>query len=188
MISSEPTGIRSICIPIPTSRCSGFLRKTGNHSSKLWKIIIGIRTSIKVNQLPRFKNPCSKKNQVIFTNYAIRTKGNVLKLSLARAMQTKFSVKSLNLELPPAVQERLNMDEVQQVKVTWDNSSKKWYFLIIYKQEEQEIDASFTNVMAIDLGLTNLCGICFKDSKEQILVSGKTLKSRNAYLTRKSPV
>ena len=61
---------------------------------------------------PRFKNPVSKKNQVIFTNYAIRTKGNVLKLSLTRAMQTKFSVNSLTLELPPAVQERLNMDEV----------------------------------------------------------------------------
>jgi IS605 OrfB family transposase len=133
---------------------------------------------------PRFKNPCSKKNQVIFTNYAIRSKGNVLKLSLSKALQTKFNVKCLDLELPSAVQERLNMDEVQQVKVTWDNSSKKWYFLIIYKQEEQEIDASFTNVMAIDLGLTNLCGISFKDSKEQILVNGKTLKSRNAYFNK----
>jgi putative transposase len=129
---------------------------------------------------PRFKNPVSKKNQVIFTNYAIRTKGKVFKLSLSKALQTKFNVKCLDLELPMKAQERLNMDELQQVKVTWDNSSKKWYFLIIYKQEEQEIDASFENVMAIDLGLTNLCGISFKDSPEQILISGKTLKSRNA--------
>jgi IS605 OrfB family transposase len=133
---------------------------------------------------PRFKNPVSKKSQVIFTNYAIRTKGNVLKLSLAKALQTKFNVKCLDLELPMKAQERLNMDELQQAKLAWDNSKKEWYLLIIYKQEEQNVDASFTNVMAIDLGLDNLCGICFKDSQEQILINGKTLKSRNAYYNK----
>ena len=70
------------------------------------------------------------------------------------------------------------------MKITWNNSSKKWFFLIIYKQEEQKVDASFTNVMAIDLGLTNLCDICFKDSPEQILINGKALKSRNAYFNK----
>jgi IS605 OrfB family transposase len=133
---------------------------------------------------PRFKNPLSKKNQVIFTKFAIRTKGNALKLSLSKAMQTKFNIKSLDLELPMKAQERLNMDELQQAKLAWDNSKKEWYLLIIYKQEEQEINASFTNVMAIDLGLDNLCGISFKDSREQILVNGKTLKSRNAYYNK----
>jgi IS605 OrfB family transposase len=81
-------------------------------------------------------------------------------------------------------QERLNMDELQQAKLAWDNSKKEWYLLIIYRQEEQNVDASFTNVMAIDLGLDNLCGICFKDSQEQILINGKTLKSRNAYYNK----
>jgi len=47
-----------------------------------------------------------------------------------------------------------------------------------------EIDDSFENVMAIDLGLDNLCGISFKDSPEQILINGRVLKSRNSYFNK----
>jgi len=133
---------------------------------------------------PRYKNHEHRKNQIIFTNLATRTEGNLLKLSLSKAMQSLFNVKSLNLELPLKAQERLNMDALQQVKITWDNSRKQWCFIVIYKQEEQKVDKSFENVMAIDLGLDNLCGISFMDSTEQILISGKTMKSRNAYFNK----
>ena len=133
---------------------------------------------------PRYRNHDRRKNQVIFTNLAIRTKGSFLKLSLSKTMQLLFNVQSLDLELPLKAQERLNMQTLQQVKVTWDNDRKEWCFIIIYKQEELEIDDSFENVMAIDLGLDNLCGISFKDSPEQILINGRVLKSRNSYFNK----
>ena len=133
---------------------------------------------------PRYKNHDHKKNQVIFTNYAIRSEGNLLKLSLSKTMQSMSGVQSLNLDLPLKAQERLNTSTLQQVKATWDNSRKKWCFIIVYRQEEQKIDESFNNIMSIDLGLDNLCGISFKDSTEQFLISGKTLKSRNAYFNK----
>lgn len=133
---------------------------------------------------PRYKNHDGRRNQVIFTNLAIRTEGNLLKLSLSKAMQSMFNVKSLNLELPLKAQERLNMEALQQVKATWDNGRKQWCFIIIYKQEELKVGEFFENVMAIDLGLDNLCAVSFKDSSEQILISGKTLKSRNAYFNK----
>lgn len=43
---------------------------------------------------------------------------------------------------------------------------------------------NFHNIMAIDLGLDNLCAITFKDSKEQFLINGRPLKSKNAYYNK----
>ena len=76
------------------------------------------------------------------------------------------------------------MDALQQVRITWDNSRKQWYLLIIYKVGEHDVTENFRNVMVIDLGLDNLCAITFKDSEEQYLINGKPLKSRNA-ITKK---
>ena len=77
------------------------------------------------------------------------------------------------------------MDALQQVKIIWDNSKKCWYLIIIYKVEEQSLTKNFHNIMAIDLGLDNLCAITFKDSKEQFLINGKPLKSKNSYYNKK---
>lgn len=133
---------------------------------------------------PRYKNMQKRKNQIIFTNFAIRVKGNTLMLSLSKKMQSMFNVESLNFVLPESVQKHINMDALQQVRITWDNSRKQWYLLIIYKAGEHDVTENFHNVMAIDLGLDNLCAITFKDSEEQYLINGKPLKSRNAYYNK----
>lgn len=41
---------------------------------------------------PRYRNHDHRKNQVIFTNFAIRTEGSLLKLFLSKAMQSMFNV------------------------------------------------------------------------------------------------
>ena len=134
---------------------------------------------------PRYKNMQKRKNQIIFTNFAIRVKGNILMLSLSKKIQSMFNVKSLNFVLPESVQKHINMDALQQVKIIWDNSKKSWCLIIIYKVEEQSLTKNFHNIMAIDLGLDNLCAITFKDSKEQFLINGKPLKSKNSYYNKK---
>ncbi len=46
------------------------------------------------------------------------------------------------------------------------------------------LDPTYKNIMAIDLGLDNLCAITFKNSPQQYLINGKTLKSKNAYFNK----
>ena len=48
---------------------------------------------------PKYKNNNDKKNEIIFTNLAIRFKDNLLMLSLSKAMKSKYGVKSLNFEV-----------------------------------------------------------------------------------------
>lgn len=131
---------------------------------------------------PKFKNTNNKKNEIIFTTAGIRYKNGILKLSLSKAIQDKFQVQSLNFDMKN-VKIPVNLSRINQIKLQWNNSSKRWYLLIIW---ENEIINKVTgdNVMAIDLGLDNLATCVFKDSPQCIIFSGKHIKSKNAYYNK----
>ena len=131
---------------------------------------------------PRFKND-KIKNEVIFTNYAIRVKNNILMLSLSKSMKEKYRVQSLNFNLSDKIKSLVNLDEIQQIKIKWDRVIKEWTLIIIYNKEQKE-DNLGTNTMSIDLGLDNLATICFSDTVNSYIINGKTLKSKNAYLNK----
>ena len=131
---------------------------------------------------PKFKNTNNKKNEIIFTTAGIRCKNGVLKLSLSKAIQDKFQVQSLNFDMKN-VKIPVDLSKIQQIRIQWNNSSKRWYLLIIW---EKEIINKVTgdNVMAIDLGLDNLATCVFKDNPQCIIFSGKHIKSKNAYYNK----
>ena len=131
---------------------------------------------------PKFKNTNNKKNEIIFTTAGIRYKNGILKLSLSKAIQDKFQVQSLNFDMKN-VKIPVNLSRINQIKLQWNNSSKRWYLLIIW---ENEIINKVTgdNVMAIDLGLDNLATCVFKDNPQCIIFSGKHIKSKNAYYNK----
>jgi IS605 OrfB family transposase len=129
---------------------------------------------------PRYKGATCK-NQILFTNFALRLKGRVLKLSLSKTMQQTHCLPSLDVTLPPWVLQQLGGNNMQQACFSWDKVQRRWMLRIIYKQEEKVLPKSWNNVMSIDLGLDNLCAITFRHSMEQVLINGKTLKAKNAY-------
>lgn len=133
-------------------------------------------------QKPRFKNN-KNKNEVIFTNVAVRVKDNILMLSLSKVMQNKFRVKSLNFNLPEKIKSLVNLEAIQQIKIVWNNSLKEWSLIIIYVKAEIKT-ISGDNIMSIDLGLDNLATISFKDSIETYIINGKPLKSNNSYFNK----
>jgi len=135
-----------------------------------------------VPQKPKFKNS-KNKNEVIFTNLAIRVKEDILILSLSKAMQSKFRVKSLNFNLSNKIKSLVNLDKIQQIKIKWDGVLKTWSLIMIYKKELGNINLG-SNTMSIDLGLDNLATICFSDNKESYIINGKTIKSKNSYLNK----
>jgi len=95
-----------------------------------WKSFLTASKDYKVNPYkykgipkpPKYKNIEKHKNQLIFTNLAIRVKNDTLLLSLSKKMQSMFNVESLNFVLPESVQKHINMDTLQQVRIIWDNS------------------------------------------------------------------
>ena len=77
----------------------------------------------------------------------------------------------------------VNLSRINQIKLQWNNSSKRWYLLIIWEKEIIN-KATGNNVMAIDLGLDNLATCVFKDNPQCIIFSGKHIKSKNAYYNK----
>ncbi len=131
---------------------------------------------------PRYKHISKRKNEVIFTNLAIRRKESHILLSLSKRIQEIFQVDSLKvveaktLPLPENV-------TLQQIRLQFDPQVKDWYMLIIYKVAEKR-KSTYPNVMAIDLGLDNLAAITFSHSEDNYLISGKALKSINGYINK----
>jgi putative transposase len=134
-------------------------------------------------QPPKYKNTNQRKNEIIFTNFAIRCKGNHISLSLSKEMQHQFQVDSLKVE----ASEKLPLPEqakIQQIRLQYDRVQKSWTFLIIYQQEPMKSVES-SNIMAIDLGLENLATITFSHSEKAYIICGRTLKSKNSYYHQK---
>ena len=134
-------------------------------------------------QPPKFKNS-KNKNEVIFTNFAIRVMNNTIMLSLSKAMQDKFKVKSLNFNLSDKIKSLINLEGIQQIKIAWNKSSKKWYLNIIYEKEQVNITKHFDNIMSIDLGLDNLATITFENNIKSYLIDGKWIKCKNSYYNK----
>ncbi|WP_291559979.1 MULTISPECIES: RNA-guided endonuclease InsQ/TnpB family protein [unclassified Clostridium] len=131
---------------------------------------------------PKFKNTDKNKNEIIFTNLAIRHNDGLLKLSLSKAIKSLFNVESLNFEVPKKLQSIINWNSLQQVRFNYDKVQKYWSLIVIYNKEE--LANNKTNVMAIDLGLDNLATLTLKDGLNQYIFCGKKLKSVNAYTNK----
>lgn len=132
---------------------------------------------------PKFKNVDKNKNEIIFTNLAIRFQDGILKLSLSKAIQRLFEVESLNFEVSNKLQSLINWNSLQQARLSYDKVQKCWCLIVIYNKLGKENNNS--NIMAIDLGLDNVATLIFKNNEENYLFCGKKLKSVNAYINKK---
>lgn len=134
---------------------------------------------------PKYKNNNDRKNEIIFTNLAIRFKDNTLMLSLSKVMQSTYGVKSLNFEVSDKLQSLIDFTSLQQIKIKWDSVAKEWYLIIIYNKQVQVLDSSYSNTMAIDLGLNNLATLTFSDNSESYIINGKPVKAVNSFVNKK---
>jgi putative transposase len=131
---------------------------------------------------PGYKHLDKRKNEIIFTNLAIRRKGGFLLLSLSKKMQELFGVDSLKMGMPK-VFPLPKQAHIQQIRIQYLHSEKRWVFLILYKQKESNKRQS-ENIMSLDLGLDNLAAITFSHHEDSYLMCGKALKSINGYIGR----
>ena len=140
------------------------------HSHMLQEAILGVIASyksyvsltkiykednLKLKGKPNF--PKYKKNnsiqEIVFTKYAIREEKNILKLSISKKIQEKYKVKSLNFLIPRKLRKLVDFSKIKMIKIKQEK--EKIEMNIIYEKEENE-NISYTNIMAIDIGLNNI--------------------------------
>ena len=130
---------------------------------------------------PRYKKE-KQEQEIVFTKYAVRIEGNIIKLSISKEMQEKNKVKSLNFLIPRKLRKRIINFSIKMIKIR--KKGKEIEMNIIYEKEEKEINKE-TNIMAIDLGVNNIVACTNKENANMMLVSGREAKSKNKYINEK---
>ncbi|WP_223067697.1 RNA-guided endonuclease InsQ/TnpB family protein [Paenibacillus caui] len=134
-------------------------------------------------QPPKYKHVNHLKNEIIFTQFAIRVQENVLKLSLSKKMQERHQVDSFHVVLNPDNMP-FDVTTLQQIRFQWRQSLRTWEMVMIYQQKERVLLKTFTNTMSIDLGVDNLAALTFLEGEDSYLINGKPLKSKNSYYNK----
>lgn len=124
----------------------------------------------------------SKEKYIVFTKYAIRVENNKIKLSLSKDIQEKYQVKSLNFLISNKLKKLVNFEKIKMIKIKLEKNTNKCEMIIIYEKQEKEKSEDMKNVMAIDLGLSNIVACTNLDNNRTLIVPGKQLKSKNRYI------
>lgn len=73
------------------------------------------------------------------------------------------------------------LQSLVQIRFIRTHIDKNWRLLLIYRKPTPSPEKIWKNVMAIDLGLNNICAISLRYGQTSYLVNGRPLKSRNQY-------
>ncbi len=80
---------------------------------------------------PRYKN--EKKQEIVFTKYAVRVENNKIKLSLSKCMSEKYQVKSLNFLVPNKLRKLADFKSIKMIKIT--KVKEEYEMNIIYEKK-----------------------------------------------------
>lgn len=69
--------------------------------------------------------------------------------------------------------------QLKQIRFKWSQYRLCWLLVLIYDAVPGKLPPAHKNVMAIDLGLNNLCAITFRYGTKTLLINGRPLKSFN---------
>ena len=112
--------------------------------------------------------------EITFTPAHFKINQKQIRLSLPTPIKTKHNIKYLYFPLPPHLADQL----IKEVQILPFNGWFKIAFKYIDTKEYTPIDKS-TAVMAIDLGIDNLCTIVSDKISQPIIIDGREIKSYN---------
>jgi len=127
--------------------------------------------------LPRYKHE-NRKMTPTFLKNAIRKKDDFLLLSIGKKMKKDKDLKCIDINLQKQVSKFLSDKNIKVVTLK-RLSNGKYEVRVIYEIDKPKL-INASEVMAIDLGVSNLAAITFKESQNQILIDGNIIKSRIA--------
>jgi len=133
--------------------------------------------------IPKFKKKGSMFN-IIFTFQNSKLENNKITLWSSKAYNKKLNVKKGNGNIIIPFTYKLN-GKIKQIIIKPINNGQ--YYICYLQYEEAKIKSkgvNENNYLSIDLGIDNLCS-CFNSSTGQsFILSGKSLKSYNAYFNK----
>lgn len=135
---------------------------------------------------PSLKRSGSK-SEIIVVRNAIRIRENMFFITLSPEATAKITYEQIwgkNYFSKSALISEIT-DGLRQVRFRWNKMKSRWSLVLIYEQTVPDPIISNKNVMAIDIGLNNLCALTFRFGCKTFLINGRPLKSVNRFLNHK---
>lgn len=142
---------------------------------------------------PSLKRSGSKSEIVVVRN-AIRIRENTFIITLSQNTSARFENAMLKINYDQIwgknyTSKSALISEIsnglRQIRFKWNKMKSCWGLVIIYEQIAPDPILSNKNVMAIDIGLNNLCALTFRFGCKTFLINGRPLKSVNRFLNHK---
>lgn len=121
-------------------------------------------------KMPKYKHKEDGRNILIYDKQALNKKH--LKEGFIKLSLTKIKIST-----------RIDFDLIKQIRVI--PSLNEYIIEIVYEKEVKEKTIDKSNILAIDLGVNNLCTITTNIKKQSpIIINGRPLKSINQYYNK----
>ena len=121
-------------------------------------------------KMPRYKDKEKGRNILIYDKQALNKKH--LKEGFVKLSLTEVKIST-----------RIDFDLIKQIRVI--PSLEQYVVEIVYEKEVRKGERNKNNILAIDLGVNNLCTITTNIKKQRpIIINGRPLKSINQYYNK----
>ncbi len=153
-------------------------------------IEIGDPYSKSAPEKPGYKNVLIHK-EIIIVRSAIKINEKIISIHLPDATSDYFKCNTLDFSYNQLfgkdhskIVEKIEkiVDQLRQIRIKWYPCYKKWFIVIIYENDGDQLPNNYKNVMAIDIGLNNLCALTFRFGIKSYLINGRPLKCANRKL------
>jgi putative transposase len=165
-----------------------------------WKSFLGAQAS-QINpsadqhriQLPPGNKTAQNRQLIMFVRKDINIDNEKIVLRLPRAIASKYQTDRLEFAFSTIWGNNYhNKEEINahlagliQVRLLRTLTQDKWMLIIVYRIDTPLPRQDWKNVMAIDIGLNNLCAITFRYGMDSYLINGRPIKSKNQHLNYK---
>ncbi|MCH4891475.1 hypothetical protein EZV73_28305, partial [Acidaminobacter sp. JC074] len=127
--------------------------------------------------MPRYKHE-NRQMTPTFLKNAVRLKNETMLLSIGKVMKKENNLRCIEINLPKEVSLFLSDKNIKSTTLK-KLSGGKYEVKVVYEIHKPRLRKT-NEVMAIDLGVSNLAALTFKESLDQILIDGNVIKSRIA--------
>ena len=112
----------------------------------------------------------------------VRIKDNILTVPFSNTFKKKINKKiKIQIKIPSVLEDK----KIKEIRIIPKFNARFFEIQYIYEIQEENINLNTNNVLAIDLGVNNLC-TCVTNTGKSFIMDGRKLKSINQFFNKQN--
>ena len=130
-------------------------------------------------KLPNYL-PKNGYSNLIINNIRIKD-NNILMVPFSNTFKKKHQVNRIKIKVPSVLEDK----KIKEIQIIPKFNARFFEIQYTYEIEEENINLNTNNVLAIDLGINNLC-TCVTNTGKSFIIDGRKLKSINQFFNKRN--